>query len=489
MQSGGSRHRILVVDDSAVHRSVVRGILTPAGYEIAEATDGLDGITQTLSLLPDLVISDVVMPDVNGYLLCRFLKHDRATAEIPIILMTATEISKQHRFWGLRSGADRYVVKAEVGDTLLGHVQSLLGSVAPGAAWARGARATHGPRGERNVRAEIAGLLDGLLFRTTIAQEVRKLSTFVHDASKCFAELAALANDLADHSCLCLHLAGLDGSRLHLAARSRLSPAQLQQAREAAAERFGRGDPLEEVAGMLDPPAAELVDPASSAGRFASSCSFPLLMHLGTLGSLSVFFDRSTAMTSEVREQMRTLAHEFTPIARLVILCRETQQLSVADSLTLLYSQRHFKERLATAVDGHRQYGRAFAVVVLDVDHFKQVNDYYGHAAGDVVLRQLANALRASARPDDVIARLAADSFGLLLPDVGVREGLELAEQIRLRTEAATFGDTGAPLRITVSAGVSEPALAVADGSGVLDRAQQALDEARASGGNAARSV
>ena len=119
--------RILVVDDTAVHREIVRQLLEQEGYHVLEANDGIQGITMAFWEMPDLIISDVMMPDISGYQLCRFLKQERTTLGIPIILMTATELAKQDRFWGLRSGADRYVDKDLVQDQLKQEVARLLG--------------------------------------------------------------------------------------------------------------------------------------------------------------------------------------------------------------------------------------------------------------------------------------------------------------------------------------------------------------------------
>src|SRR5579862_8020723 len=98
---------ILIVDDSPTQLASLRVFLTKANYQVVTATNGLEGITKAYQEHPALIIADVVMPELNGYLMCRLLKDDVVTNRIPIILLTSLE-HQQDRFWGLRAGADRY---------------------------------------------------------------------------------------------------------------------------------------------------------------------------------------------------------------------------------------------------------------------------------------------------------------------------------------------------------------------------------------------
>jgi two-component system cell cycle response regulator len=487
MVEGANHHRILVVDDSALPREIIRGVLAEDGYEVVEAEDGMGGITAALELLPDLVISDVMMPDISGYQLCRFLKHDQAASQIPIILMTATELSNQHRFWGMRSGADLYVAKEAIGGQLRHEVATLLAQVQPGSVRQWALRQSGASPIDRNIRNELASLLDQLLFQTTIAQEVRRLATYVHDPDKWLAELASLTRDLADFTCMSVHLAGADGSRLHVATKHKISKSQLQHLRQVAADKFGRDDPLAETPGMIHPSVADLVDESLREARFPCHCAFGLQTKISRLGSLAVFFDSTTAMTAEVLQQLSLLAQELAPVAYLAVTYRELQHLSVIDNLTLLFDERYFRERLAEAFDSYQRHQQPFSVLLVDVDFLEKVNAQHGHATGDAVLRQLAQQLRAGARRFDVLARSGDDELAMLLPETSLQAAAELAEWYRDQVANTAFGAGHEALQVTVSLGVAEVSPTSSEGLTVLWEASAAVCEAKQAGRNQVR--
>lgn len=101
---------VLVVDDSAMVRLILKQCLKDCGFEVIEATDGIEAIAQIRSHLPDLVITDIVMPRMNGYELCRWIKSDPKTKSVPVMMCT-TKNEEFDRYWGLKQGADAYIAK------------------------------------------------------------------------------------------------------------------------------------------------------------------------------------------------------------------------------------------------------------------------------------------------------------------------------------------------------------------------------------------
>ncbi len=158
------------------------------------------------------------------------------------------------------------------------------------------------------------------------------------------------------------------------------------------------------------------------------------------------------------------------------------------DALTGVANRRHFDEVAGRELDRATRLRDAVSLVVVDADHFKQVNDVHGHAAGDAVLAALARVLRQSAREVDLVARIGGEEFALLLPSTDLGGARATAERVRLAVEQLTVRHEGALLRVTVSAGVAERGPEVAgQGEGVarlLARADAALYEAKARGRN-----
>lgn len=162
------------------------------------------------------------------------------------------------------------------------------------------------------------------------------------------------------------------------------------------------------------------------------------------------------------------------------------EHLATRDPLTGLHNRRSLDARLDEALALDRRYashnGRVHGLLLIDVDHFKHINDAHGHPAGDAVLRQLAQLLLATVRVSDVAARFGGEEFAVLLPElVGAVDALAAAEKIRQTVESTRFGGVG---RVTVSIGVSLASHDDADVRPLIDRADAALYEAKRSGRN-----
>jgi diguanylate cyclase (GGDEF)-like protein/PAS domain S-box-containing protein len=166
----------------------------------------------------------------------------------------------------------------------------------------------------------------------------------------------------------------------------------------------------------------------------------------------------------------------------------ELEAAAYTDALTGVANRRHFDEVAARELDRATRLHDAVSLVVVDADHFKQVNDVHGHAAGDAVLAALARVLRQSAREVDLVARIGGEEFALLLPSTDLGGARTTAERVRLAVEQLTVRHEGALLRVTVSAGVAERAPDdTGQGEGMarlLARADAALYDAKARGRN-----
>ena len=133
----------------------------------------------------------------------------------------------------------------------------------------------------------------------------------------------------------------------------------------------------------------------------------------------------------------------------------ETSLRSRTDSLTGLWNRRHFDEQLERVLAETDRFGGSCALVICDIDHFKKVNDTYGHDAGDAVLVQVAEALREAVRTVDVSARIGGEELAVILPQTSLDGAVELADRLRQRIESLAVPHDGVTLRVTVSMGVA----------------------------------
>ena len=162
----------------------------------------------------------------------------------------------------------------------------------------------------------------------------------------------------------------------------------------------------------------------------------------------------------------------------------ELKILATTDSLTGLNNRRHLLESGSRIMEAYRRYRRPLALLMLDIDHFKKINDTYGHAAGDLVLIQLADVLRSVLRAADLCGRFGGEEFVCLLPETSVAEALVLAERLRGKlAEQAVFSEAG-EIFFTVSIGVSVAMPEDISIDRLIHRADMALYEAKRTGRN-----
>lgn len=170
---------------------------------------------------------------------------------------------------------------------------------------------------------------------------------------------------------------------------------------------------------------------------------------------------------------------------RIVMLQKQLQELSMTDGLTSLRNRRAFDQQLPAALEHARRYSRPLSLVVIDIDHFKAINDAHGHDAGDAILRGVAQLIASGTRLTDYAARIGGEEFAILLPETALFDGLQFAEKLRASVAASTIrvGDTGH--RVTISIGVANvPHSLVPDAEELFRAADQALYRAKANGRN-----
>lgn len=160
------------------------------------------------------------------------------------------------------------------------------------------------------------------------------------------------------------------------------------------------------------------------------------------------------------------------------------QKLAREDELTGLYNRRHWMSLYEKEFNRTLRYENDLSVLILDLDKFSDINDTYGHLAGDQILREVAELLDETTRDPDVIGRYGGEEFGLFLPETGHEPAVELAERIRRTVEEHEFEYDGATIECTVSIGVAELWSGRDDKTSLLNKADQALYEAKRSGRN-----
>jgi len=205
-----------------------------------------------------------------------------------------------------------------------------------------------------------------------------------------------------------------------------------------------------------------------------------LLLFLKNMGGAAILLaDDNTDRLTEVLNRLEERTFE------LMEANRKLNELSITDGLTGLFNNRHFLLELEAEYKRAIRYRRSLALLILDIDHFKQVNDTYGHPCGDLVLKNLAGLLKRCLRSTDVAARYGGDELAILLPETNRSKASEVAEKLRRQLEKSPFAWNGDSFSVTCSIGVAAvPDVGIDNWHSLLESADKSLYQAKAEGRN-----
>ncbi len=452
--------RVILIDPNEATRDVLAARLRSQGYNVEPVPDGATGADLALASPPSAVISDLWLPSISGVQICRLLRSEPATAEVPVILRGERD-DPRSRFWAERAGAFAYVAKGRMGDL----VRAL-------------AKACSAPRGENpffmqlshkiDIRDRIAQHLDEALFDSVIASEVRALAN-AGEFPRLFDQLSQLMSQLCSYRWLALSSADHFGLHCH--------PRMAAPAESEARAALGVALP---VIAVLDEDASSVVEPSApevATVSFASSV-------VGTLALAPSLEDHEGAS-----ELLPLVARELGGALRMASLVEESQRQASIDVLTGLMNRRAFLPAIRNELARGKRYGHPLCVLLLDVDHFKQINDRFGHAVGDVVLTAVGKRLTALLRGTDFAARWGGEEFVVALTNTAVDGGRVAAERARAAMESLSLyagnDEQGKGERIPVTASVGLASMQPDESvEQLMDRADRAMYAAKFAGRN-----
>jgi len=445
--------RILVVDDIEANVRLLEAKLTAEYYEVSTAMDGPTALAMAARDLPDIILLDVMMPGMDGFTVCRKLKEDPTTRHIPVVLITALD-GRGDRIQGLESGASDFLTKPIDDVMLFARVRSLTRFKLVIDELRQ--REASGRR--IGVIAGAAARLDGLGGRVLIVDDNER------QAQRLAAELGVEHRPVIES----------DPEKAKISAGG---PVDLVIVNAVAKSfdglRFTASLRSEERTRQL--PVLAMVDP-DDRGRMVKA------LEIGVNDILPRPIDPQE-LAARVKTQIQR--KRYTDYLRNNL--DHSLELAVTDQLTGLHNRRYMTGQLDSLVKRAGLGGDPVSALLIDIDHFKKINDTFGHDVGDEVLREFALRLASNVRAIDLPCRYGGEEFVVIMPDTQLADALRIAERIRNHVAGSPFkvAQGQEMLTVTISIGVSATAGESDSPEALLKRADEGVYQAKASGRNA----
>ncbi|MBU2107452.1 MAG: PleD family two-component system response regulator [Alphaproteobacteria bacterium] len=445
--------RILVVDDIPANVKLLEVRLLAEYFDVVTATNGADALEICENGKVDVVLLDVMMPELDGFEVCRRIKADPLTSHIPVVMITALD-QVSDRIRGLEAGADDFLTKPVNDLQLMTRVRSLV----------RLKMLTDELRLRASTTRNIG--IEELLSRKAPESDSIAKVLLIDEQQASGARVKKLLRGTADldvvkdpqegffqaaeepYECVIVSTNFVDFDPLRLCSqirsldRTRFLPIMLI-ANEGEDDRIIRG------------------------------------LELGINDYVTRPIDQQE-LTARLRTQVRRKRYND----HLRASVTQTIEMAVTDALTGLHNRRYLDSHLQTLFDRAMARRRPLSLMITDLDRFKAVNDTFGHDVGDEVLREFARRLRKNVRGIDLACRFGGEEFVVVMPDTDAEIAEKVAERVRAEIADMPFVVGGKKIPITVSVGVSSLKRGTDSVTDLMKRADLALYEAKTGGRN-----
>lgn len=449
--------RVLVVDDVPPNVKLLEAKLTSEYFDVLTAYSGPEALDIISREHPDIILLDVMMPGMDGFEVCRRIKADHNTAHIPVVMITALD-QPSDRVAGLESGADDFLTKPVQDLALFARVRSLVRlKVMMDELSNREATGTNmgWDPGEPELSFEDPdSIIQGNIL---IVDEQERVMERIARALEGLGDLTFIqgGEDVADKArekdydliIVSLTMRNTDGLRVCSKLRS-----------------------FEETRHV---PILVLVDDGNTKLLVRA-------MEMGVNDYVVRPVDR-LEFVARVKTQLKRKRYAD----KLWENFHLSMQLATTDAVTGLYNRHYLTSHMETQLQASQRKDKTLSILMMDIDHFKQVNDTYGHAVGDRVLKEFANRIARNIRGVDLAARYGGEEFVVMMPDTPLDWAKMIADRLRQEVAEESFdvGLSGQQLEVTVSIGVA-CSTGEDSPSMLLERADKALYEAKEKGRN-----
>lgn len=447
--------KVLVVDDTLSNVKLLKAKLTAEYYTVITAYDGYEAINLAMEEQPDIILLDVMMPNIDGFKVCKEIKDNPLTTHIPIVMVTALH-DTEDRVKGINAGADDFLTKPIDETALSARIKSLT----------RLKFVIDELRLRDKTNAEMNGVIDRSIIeyssetyygRILVIDDDTSQAKWIYEilSKQCFRSIE-ISNDQYDIS--------------HLKSNYDLIICNMQNNNIDCLRMCSE---LRSKVETRYTPILILSDEDYSKDKLVKA------LEIGINDYLVVPLDENE-LIARVNSQVKRKRYQDA----LRINLFNNAEMSIKDPLTHCYNRRYFDKHLKNIVEDSIKKKRNLSLLMLDIDYFKDVNDTLGHHAGDELLKQIQKRISENIRITDLLARFGGEEFVIVMPDTNISNAYNIAERIRTVIQKP-FVLLGNMVKKTVSIGVAEVQdCDLNDTNLFIERADKYLYQAKNSGRN-----
>jgi len=444
--------RILVVDDVVPNVKILEAKLSVEYYDVITAYNGPDALELARDKSPDLILLDVMMPQMDGFEVCRRLKADTNTAHIPVVMVTALSEASD-RVQGLEAGADDFLTKPVDDVALFARVKSLL---------------------------RLKMMMDEFRLREETSQDLGVIGRDEPQETEQRGRILAIDDN------------NFSASQLKQVYEEKYDVTVEGDMEEALV--LARGSDFDLAVVSMSSSSFDPLRLCSRIRTFEETRQLPILtlvdeadgdklvkgLELGVNDYVMRPIDNNELI---VRTRTQVLRKQYQD--RLRHNYHRSMELAVTDALTGLYNRRYMTNHLDTLLQKAKQEFKPVSVLIMDIDFFKNVNDTHGHDVGDDVLKSFSNRIGKSVRGIDLACRFGGEEFVVVMPDTDMGVASGVAERLRREIAEHSFKVSAGALSLDLTASIGVTmSVEGEDTDSVLKRADEALYQAKRDGRN-----
>ena len=474
--------KVLLVEDSETQLKFLRDGLAQNGFEVETAMNGAEAYKKLFEYIPDIVVSDIMMPVIDGYQLCRMIKNIDETKKIPVILLTVLD-KKIDSFWGKKAGAQLFLSKTIDMNELVKNINATLRRYPLTDEYK--ANIALKASSDNSAQTRLNNILNDLLLKSVFANEFRNLSDFLNYERILVEKLFSLMSSFVEYSVAGVFFASPDdyaenilyidtlGRNIN---KSVLSDVQYDFFKKMEEFKTLKNTKFEVVRILLGK------ETSYEFSDLKSKIIIPLMFDKKLIGGIC-FYTRQNMDYASFR-YFDIMISELLAIFKMKYQYTEKEFMSVLDGLTGLYNRRQFEIGLEQEYNRTKRHPSDFSLAILDIDFFKKVNDTYGHQYGDYVLKTVASLMKQAFRKTDLLYRYGGEELIMIMPETNIEGAIIPVQRLRRMIEEYDFDYNGVKAKVTASIGLTMNYQEFNSPADILKSADEALYKAKESGRN-----